>query len=886
MCNSPFNFPPCLSIDLEVDKETNRVFALAAVRSDSEHTALLTGDRVKSDIYQLDSLAEGAAIIVGHNFLNFDLQHLQALAPNLKCLKKPIVDTLRLGPIAFPRNPYHHLVKHYKDASLVRLEKNNPELDARLCLDVLEEQIAKFRETSEDLLCAWHWLTSREDPTGGFDAFFQTIRNSASPNQTVAHQAMHRILKHRVCATHLNQLLPKVRESAWPLTYATSWINVSGGNSVVPPWVLHQFPETMDLLRRLRDTKCNDASCLWCETHHNARRELKTWFDYENFREQPSTPNGESMQQAIVEANLSRKHVLGILPTGSGKSICYQVPALSRYEKLGSLTVVISPLVALMEDQLNGLARYNITSCVAVNGLLTLPERTDALDKVRFGDASIVLISPEQLRNRRVQAALQEREIGGWVLDEAHCLSKWGHDFRPDYRYVTRFIKERAGDREISPILCLTATAKPDVVQEIHEHFKDRLNIDLEVLNGGAQRSNLVFEVIRTSDDQRYRHIFATLTECLPESESGGAIIYCATRSRTEKIAEYLQQKGIAANYFHAGLERERKKEVQNEFIDGNLRVIVATNAFGMGIDKPDVRLVLHADIPGSIENYMQEAGRAGRDSQAARCVLMYSPEDVEKQFGLSAVSRLTPREIQGIWKALRNLDRRRRTNGTVVVTAGEILLGDEDQDFERDHLTEDTRVGTAVLWLEESMLLQRDENVTNIFPSSLRVKSLDQAREILQSRSLSDSKTKSMLGIVQLLIDSKIDEGISTDEIMGRIGLSAEATRQALYQLDSLGIVSNDTALTAFVHKGVQNSSEARVRKAVEMERAVIEALQESAPDMKVEQSHTLYLRQLSQELRIREIKDPLPERIWQTVKSISNDGRSEGERASWSVG
>lgn len=885
MTTSPFSFPPCLSIDLEVDKETNRVFGLAAVRSDSQRKVMLNGDQVKSGIHQLDRLVDGAAFVVGHNFLNFDFQHLRALAPNLKCLRLPIVDTLRLGPLAFPRNPYHHLVKHYKDASLVRLEKNDAELDARLCLNVLNEQIAEFRKAPGDVLCTWHWLTTREDPSGGFDVLFQAIRNSSCPTQTTAHQAMHRILKDRVCGTQLNQLVLNVNELAWSLTYAISWINVSGGNSVVPPWVLHQFPKTMDLLRKLRDTKCDDSSCLWCETYHNARRQLKIWFDYENFREKPSAPNGESMQKAIVEGNLAHRHLLGILPTGSGKSICYQIPALSRYEKLGSLTVVISPLVALMEDQLNGLAKYNITSCVAINGLLTLPERTDALDKVRFGDASMVLISPEQLRNRRVQAALQEREIGGWVLDEAHCLSKWGHDFRPDYRYVTRFIKKRAGDREIPPILCLTATAKPDVVEEIQEHFRERLEIDLEVLNGGAQRSNLVFEVIRTSEDQRQANIFATLTEYLPESVPGGAIIYCATRSRTEKISEYLQQKGIAASYFHAGLERERKKEVQNEFIDGNLRVIVATNAFGMGIDKPDVRLVLHADIPGSLENYMQEAGRAGRDSRAARCVLMYSPEDVEKQFGLSAVSRLTPREIQGIRKALRNLDRRRRTDGTVVATAGEILLGDEDQDFERDHLTEDTRVGTAVLWLEESQLLQRDENVTNIFPSSLRVKSLDQAKEILRNGSLSDLKTKSMLGIVQLLLDCNIDDGVSTDDIMGRTGLSAEATRQALYQLDSLGIVSNDTALTAFVHKGVRNSSEARIRRAIEMETAVIEALQESAPDMEVEDSYPLHLRQLSQELRTREIQDPLPERIWQTVKSISNDGRSEGERASWSV-
>ena len=173
------------------------------------------------------------------------------------------------------------------------------------------------------------------------------------------------------------------------------------------------------------------------------------------------------MQQAIVEEAMAGKHVLGILPTGTGKSLCYQIPALSRYDNTGALTVVISPLVALMADQVAGLEARGIGSCVTVNGLLSMPERADALDRVRLGDAGILLISPEQLRSRSLRRAVDQREIGGWVLDEAHCLSRWGHDFRPDYRYVGRFIREKAGDGPVPPVLCLTATAKPDVTADI-----------------------------------------------------------------------------------------------------------------------------------------------------------------------------------------------------------------------------------------------------------------------------------------------------------------------------------------------------------------------------------------------------------------------------------
>ena len=386
----------------------------------------------------------------------------------------------------------------------------------------------------------------------------------------------------------------------------------------MPPWVRHQFPEAGQLVRRLRDTPCADDGCDWCRDRHDTRRELALWFNFDDFRQEPADDAGRPIQQSIVEAAMAREHVLGILPTGSGKSLCYQLPALSRYDKTGALTVVISPLIALMADQVAGLEAQGIGCCVTVNGLLSMPERADALDRVRLGDAGIVLIAPEQLRSVSVRRVLDQREIGAWVLDEAHCLSKWGHDFRPDYRYVGRFIRERAGEQSVPPVLCLTATAKPDVKAEIVDYFRDELDIELKVFDGGAQRTNLEFVVEQTSGGEKFSHIHQVITANLPAREPGGAIVYCATRRQSEEIAEFLRAQEMAAGYFHAGMPPETKKHVQQSFIRGDLRVITATNAFGMGIDKPDVRLVIHADIPGSLENYLQEAGRAGR--RAACC--------------------------------------------------------------------------------------------------------------------------------------------------------------------------------------------------------------------------------------------------------------------------
>ena len=575
---------------------------------------------------------------------------------------------------------------------------------------------------------------------------------------------------------------------------------------------------------------------------------------------------------------MAGEHALAILPTGTGKSVCYQVPALSRYDKTGALTVVISPLVALMADQVAGLEARGIGSCVTVNGLLSMPERADALDRVRMGDASILLISPEQLRSISLRRALAQREIGAWVLDEAHCLSRWGYDFRPDYRYVGRFIREKASEEPVPPVLCLTATAKPEVVDEIGDYFRKELEIELNVFDGGARRTNLEFVVVRTGVAEKFAHVHQVLEADLGGDEPGGAIVYCATRSHTEELAAFLQAKGVMADHFHATLQPETKKTVQENFIRGELRAIVATNAFGMGIDKPDVRLVIHADIPGSLENYLQEAGRAGRDHRAARCVLLYTKEDVERQFGMSARFRLTRQEIQGVLKALRNLDRRKRTESAVVATSGEILSEDEDNAFERDSATDDTRLRTAVAWLEEAVLLTREENRVQVFPSSLRVGSVEEAEAKLRQRGVPVEYHRQLLRICEALIEANPDEGISTDELMAASGLNSEGVRKALHDLEEVGIASDDTALTAFVHAGVERSSRRRFEQASALEQALIDLMREASPDMERGDASMLHLRLATQQLKDDGHGYALPERLRRIVRSIGADGRGEG--------
>lgn len=869
----------CVSIDLEIDPRTARIFGLAAVTLDPETTSVVVNGALKAGLQRLDRFCRGFDHVIGHNILRHDLPHLAAVAPTFVALADAPIDTLWLNPLAFPRNPYHHLVKHYQDGRLQTGHVNDPEFDARLVFEVLENQINAFaalNDRSPDALTAYHYLCCRTPQSGGFDRLFVTIRGAARPETAEAHGAIRRVLGSAACSTMVERVLGRLDDTSlgWPMAYALSWVSVAGGDSVMPPWVRAQFRDAGRIVRDLRDNDCGDAGCNYCRANNDPKQALERWFGFESFRPEPTDQFGRPLQERIVESAMQGESLLGILPTGTGKSICYQIPALSRFDKTGTLTVVISPLVALMADQVQGLARAGIASAVTINGLLSLPERQDALDKVRLGDAAILLISPEQLRSISVRSVLAQREVGLWVLDEAHCVSKWGHDFRPDYRYIGRFIRESSGD-EIAPVLCLTATAKPDVVKDICGHFRDRLGIDLVLFDGGAHRTNLSFKLLPTQRATKLADILGALETDLPDQGVSGAIVYCATRSATVRVADFLKEQGLAAAHYHAGLSAEEKREVQEAFRVGDLRVISATNAFGMGIDKPDIRLVVHGDVPGSLENYLQEAGRAGRDRNPATCVLLFNTEDVDRQFSLSARSRLARHEIGAILKALRRLDSRTRKNGEVVATPGEIVHEEKDRDFERDDATDDTRVKTAVAWLEESKLLSREENRVQVFPACLVVRDIEQARKILDRSNITGTRRGQLLNIVRHIINAPAEEGISTDVLGGASGLSGAELRKALTDLEALGIAKDDTNITIFVHLGVEDSSQARFDAAERLEADLIAELREEAPDADNGEPTPFGLAATAQVLREQGHKSVRPDIIEGLLRGMAQDGR-----------
>ena len=352
-------------------------------------------------------------------------------------------------------------------------------------------------------------------------------------------------------------------------------------------------------------------------TKQQALRMLETYFGYTSFR---------PAQEAPIASLLRNEDVIGIMPTGAGKSICFQIPALCK----SGLTIVFSPLISLMKDQVDGLLVQNIPAAL-INSTLTQAEFNKTMYEVRSGKIKLLYIAPERLGSNFFCNVLRALPIAQVIVDEAHCISEWGHDFRPSYRLIGEWLNSLPK----RPIVgAFTATATKYVENDI----KKLLGLDkANVYVTGFDRPNLSFSVIRTPKRMDY------VVHYVRQHANENGIIYCATRKDVDRVYENLTRAGIKVGHYHGGLSDEVRREMQNAYADDKLQVMVATNAFGMGIDKSNVRYVLHYQMPRNMESYYQEAGRAGRDGAPAECILLYSGQDVQVHKYLIEQSIETP---------------------------------------------------------------------------------------------------------------------------------------------------------------------------------------------------------------------------------------------------
>jgi ATP-dependent DNA helicase RecQ len=765
---------------LYIDIETNKKGKIEDVG------ALFNGQELhEKQLIRLENWVNQAEYICGHNIVAHDIPILERIFGNEIFKNKKIVDTLLWSPILFSDNPYHKLVKGYKIVN--DSDYNNPLSDCKLTKQLLIDELNTFNELDTNIQQIYANLLSNSKDYSGFLELIN-FRNKAI-NTTLE---ISNLFKNRVCDNA--NIYDLAKDNPIELAYAFSLINTKEDKSILAYWVSKTLPKTQQILDELRFNQCSKTSCVYCHSKLNPKKALQTYFGYEDFR--GFDPDEEmSLQEKTVRAGLSLKSFVAVFPTGGGKSLTFQLPALMKGTLSRQLTVVISPLVSLMKDQVENLEkRFDITKAVAINGLLSPLERQDAIERVENGDVQLLYLSPESLRSPTILRILKQRSIARFVIDEAHCFSSWGQDFRVDYLYIADFIKSLEEERGFGkiPVSCFTATAKPQVIIDIKEYFKTKLNIDLEEYVTRASRTNLRYEVIEIEDSARKMNELLNLLERCEKP----AIIYASRTKKVEEINHSIEKAGFSTTYFHGKLDKEVKKDCMNAFMNNEKDIIVATSAFGMGVDKDDVKSVIHYNISDSLENYVQEAGRAGRDEKIkAKCYILFNEQDLNKHFSLLQQTKINQKEIQQIWQGLKFLSKYRK-NKKISNSALEIA---QKAGWDTEIQELETKVKTAIAALEDQGFLKRKQNSPSIFANSLMVPNIEKALQIMhQNKNITETEIKNCSRVLQRIVK---DDECRIDYLADRTGLKLNEIREVIDILRNLKILGDGKDLTAFIN-------------------------------------------------------------------------------------
>lgn len=770
-------------IDLEVDGR-GKILDIGGVKNgQSFHSARIP---------EFTDFVSDCDCLCGHNIIGHDIKYLKPF------LRKEyiLIDTLYLSPLLFPQKPYHKLLK---DDKILTEELNNPLNDSLKAQSLYDDEVMAFKALDKDFQQLYYDLLNEDIH---FSGFFKSIEYVPSRKPFFFRKStadiFRELFKGKICE-HSN-VESFVRDHKVECAYAAALISTDDRNSITPAWILHNYPSVENVIRGLRAVNCGDARCAYCSQKLNAEYSLKKWFGYDRFR----TFGGEPLQENAAKAAIKGESLLAIFPTGGGKSLTFQLPALMAGETVRGLTVVISPLQSLMKDQVENLEKKGISEAVYINGLLSPIERRNALERVESGEASLLYIAPEQLRSKTIEKVLMSRTLVRIVIDEAHCFSAWGQDFRIEYMFIGEFIKhlqECKGLDTPIPVSCFTATAKPKVISDICDYFRDRLGITLKRFTTEVARTNLRYTVLfRTSDEDKYQ----TLRNLLDGTKCP-AIVYVTRTKAAEKIAERLGKDGFDAKAFHGQMEVNTKVKAQDDFMSGKVRIIVATSAFGMGVDKSDVGLVVHYDISDSLENYIQEAGRAGRDvNSQAECYVLYNDDDLNKHFILLNQTKLTLSEINQVWSAVKKLTAK---HDCIHISALEIARKagwEEIRDVE-------TKVKSAIAALETAGYLRRGMNSPRIFATSIVPRNMDEASErIERCPDFTEDDKLDARRIIKSLISERSRSRAGTAEAESRVdylsdmlGIETRKVISIVERMRVAGILAKDDDMTAYLRLG-----------------------------------------------------------------------------------
>ena len=863
-------------VDFSYNKEMWTWFSFLINKSDYKYHSY------DDFIEDFNNIVSKYKYIVGHNIIHHDFDHLakeRKIDLNL-FLNKKVIDTLYLQTLIFIERPYNHLVKDYK---LVN-KTNNPLEDSKECSKIFWECINKFNEIEQEHKNVLYNLLKDKVE---FKDFFNFYIESSWTLEEYSDEVLISKLN-KVFSTYVNDWFDISKYLNWirmELAYVYRLLYKKSQDepdfSVFTKYINRNLP---NISRIIDDMKLHRKYDLL------ERLQFYYWKDFKSFREYTSTSWAKISQWQLIQKALEWENILAILATWGGKSLTFQLPALINSE-LWSLSLIISPLQSLMKDQVDSLNQTDIQNVWYLNGLLSPLERKKVLNYIENWWIDLLYLSPEMLRSPTIFEILKWRNIDRIIIDEAHCFSKWWHDFRPDYMFIWDFIQElwkenhsiydtKAWKYKVK-ISCFTATAKREVIKEIISYFREKLDINLKLFYSTVKRPNLHYEVLKfnNEEEKKAKLIDIIRDEILNWEEDQSCIVFARTRKKTKNLSEFINKtfwKEVSL-FYHGNLEIDEKRRIQNRFMaKWEKRIIVATNAFWMGIDKNNVRYVIHYEIPESLENYTQEAWRAWRDGKDSKCIIFYNEKDIDENFRLQKRSEITRPQVKKLVKAMtqkmndfydKNTDPHRKFMTSVIDlidASGWINRKEEPERREEEKSIYENKIKTAIYLLENRGFIKRKFNHTRVFATSRHVDSALDWFKIIQESTLfeSDYEKEKASEILKQILNGWI---ICVEEIPEKIWITKKQVKSIIYSLQKLWLIKKENDISWFLNINKDITSSKHLLEVTKMINNIFAIISKRYVDVNSpiefdrHEINTILSKQLQKNTLIEEINDVL---------------------------
>lgn len=816
--------------DIEVNVNSLKIEKLGCVFNEDENgfesTSVL---EIKEQFNQ-----KKPSFICGHKFIDHDKKFLSntSFATIFKDVK--IIDTLYLSMLLYPHKKTHKLEKPYKTDINIENQPLGDALQTRELLNLMDKE---FQKLDLELQNIYFTLLNKSEYFNGYFSYKKYDLKKVE---------IYDLIKDEIQCSKIE--FDKIKEqNSVELAYCIAFLKTDRQASISSA-LLHSFVKMPLILEQI---------CFNYE-NINLAQFAKDEFEIPTFREFDSADTEfgsfefiKISQKEIIQEALKGSSLLAILPTGGGKTFTFLMPSLIKAKAYKSLSVVISPLQALMKDQVQSFANKNQSFKVAaISGFLSPIERLNTIVEIERGIVDVLYLAPEALRSNIIFNALKGRVIERFIIDEAHCFSSWGHDFRHDYYFIASTIKEleKSPYQSKIPISCFSATAKREVIEDIKSYLFKNLQIDLKEFIASSQRKNLNYKVIEVFDK---KDKYDRLIKILQENSKSPTIIYLPQNAKACKsLSEDLRKDprfislNLVVEPFYAKIDEEiengkrvgrNKSQILDDFIADKIDIIIATTAFGMGIDKPNIKNVIHYEQSDSLESYLQESGRGARDENIqANCIVLYSISDFNRNFSNLNRSKVDYHEISSVVKEIKKMPQ-----DIIYLSPKQIAqkMGIDTEDSSKDY---ESIIKTAILELENANIIARKRNKTNIFATSIdkEKRSMEYIHKTLDPKKEQYDKIyEYMIQIMQNIIQKSKVDTIEVEDFSKVIGIDKKDVFSALFALQKEGLLKHQNDISATLHKDILKE----IKEHFEIENIIFDYLSNSYSPLNLKELNNL---------------------------------------------